>query len=168
MPVAGQWTVDGSVEDFRLLQARLRETGQRGLRSNMRKGIVAGTAPARKAVKAELEAVMPHGGGLNEYLAKSKITVAVLTGARSAGVEVRGRGPKDRRRNQGQFRLINQGQIRHPTFADQSKERKDWRWATTAVPSGWWETGLAPFGPAVEATLIESMNVTAREAGFTH
>jgi hypothetical protein len=167
MPVKGQWTVDGSVEDFRALQVKLRATGQVGLRKNMRKAIVVATAPARKAVKDELEAVMPHGGGLNEYLAKSKITTAVLTGSKTAGVEVRGRGPKDRRRNQGQFRRINQGTIRRPVFADKSKPKKEWHWVDQRVPSGWWERSLAPFGPAAQAAQVAAMNATAREAGFT-
>lgn len=162
---AGQWTVDGSVEDFRALQVKLAETGQRGLRKNIRKAVVVATAPARKAVKAELEAVMPKGGGLNEYLAKSKISTAILTGALTAGVEVRGRGPKDKGRfSKSQFRKINQGVIRHPVFGRRENPQD---WQDTAVPSGWWETALAPYGPAVEAALIESMNVTAREAGFT-
>ena len=163
-PTAGQWTVNGSVEDFRALQAKLKETGQVGLRRNMRKAIVTATAPARKAVKAELEAVMPKGGGLNKYLAKSKISTAVLTGARTAGVEVRGRGPKDRNRKYGQFREINAGRIRHPVFGRRDNPQ-DWQW--TQVPAGWWEKALDPFVPAVEAAQTAAMNVTAREAGFT-
>lgn len=168
MPVAGQWTVDGSVADFRLLQIRLKETGQVGLRKNMSKTIVTATAPARQAVKAELEQIMPRGGGLNEYLAKSQITTSVLTGPRSAGVVLRGRTAAGARRDKGQFRLINQGMIRHPVFADKSKARKDWHWVTqTGLPAGWWEGTLRNFGPLVEAALIASMNATAREAGFT-
>lgn len=160
----GQWTVNGSVEDFRALQVRLK-AAPKVHRKNFKHAIVAGTAPARKAVKAELQAVMPKGGGLNEYLAKSKITTAVLTGARTAGVEVRGRGPKDRgRSSKSQFRRINQGVVRHPTFGHRDNPQD---WQDTKVPSGWWEDALRPFGPAVEMLLIESMNVTAREAGFT-
>lgn len=165
MPQAGQWTVDGSVEDFRALQVRLKATGQTGLRRNMRRSIVVATAPARKAVKAELEAVMPKGGGLNVYLAKSKITTAVLTGSRSAGVEVRGRGPKDKgRASKSQFRKINQGVVRHPVFGRRENPQD---WQDTKVPSGWWENALRPYGEAVQVALVESMNITAREAGFS-
>jgi hypothetical protein len=162
---AGQWTVDGSVEDFRALQVRMKASAPE-LRPKVRKAIVAATGPARKAVKDELERVMPKGGGLNEYLAKSKITTAVLTGATTAGVEIRGRSPKDRGRfSKSQFRKINQGVVRHPVFG-RRENAQDWQ--DTPVPSGWWEDALRPFGAIVEAALIETMNVTAREAGFTH
>lgn len=163
----GQWTVNGSVEDFRALQVRLKEAPKIH-RKNMKHAIVVATAPARKAVKAELEQIMPKGGGLNEYLAKSQVQVSVLTGANSAGVVIRGR-TKAGRRDKGQFRLINQGQIRHPVFADKDKAPKEWHWVTqTGLPEGWWERTLGAFDPAVKAGLVEAMNVTARETGFTH
>lgn len=156
MPVRGEWTVDGSAADLRLLSVRLRATGQTGQMRNVRVAIRAATVPVREAVRAELRSVMPKHGGLNEWLASSSITSSVLTGARTAGIVVRGS------KRGHDLRAVNRtGQVRHPVFGDRKA------WTTTTVPQGWWEHALDPFGPAVGAALRASMNATAREAGFT-
>ena len=159
MAVSGEWTVDGSAEELRALSTRLRATGQSGLKRNMAKAIRVSTVPARAAVKAELVKVMPKAGEANEYLAKHiTVTSAVLTGPRTAGVVVRGR------RKGTDWKAINAGQLRHPVFQWQQNPNPPWR--DTAVPAGWWEQSLLPFGAAVREALIASMNATAIEAGF--
>lgn len=155
MPVEGQWTVNGSAEELRLLSTRLRATGQSGLKKNMAKAIRLEVAPARAAVKAELLKVMPKEGGANEYLAKSiSVTSAVLTGPQTAGVVVRGK------RKGTDWKSINEGELRHPVFGNRNV------WRDTQVPAGWWERALEPFGLAVRMALVRSMNETAHEAGF--
>lgn len=160
MAVRGEWTsTAGSLPAF---SARLRSTGQSGLKRNMTKAIRVATLPCRDAVRAELRAVMPHSGGLNEWMAKSSINSAVLTSVTSAGVVVRARKAGHDLKD-----VNSTGQVRHPTRAGRgwSHENRS-KWASTAVPSGWWEHALEPFGPAVEAALIVSMRETAIEAGF--
>lgn len=159
---AGQWTVEGSGSSLRLLSVRLRATGQSGLKKNMTTAVRAATVPARAAVRAELRSAMPKSGGLNEWLAKASITSTVLTGPKTAGVVIRGR------RTGHDLAAVNRtGKVRHPTRSGPGfkyTNREIWR--DTHVPSGWWERSLAPFAPAVRVALVESMNVTAREAGF--
>ena len=159
---AGQWTVEGSGGSLTFLSARLRATGQSGLKKNIAVPIRVATAPARAAVRATLREEMPKGGGLNEWLAKSSFTSGVLTGAKTAGVVMRGR------KSGHDLRSIDRsGEVRHPTRSGprfSEENRKIWR--TTDVPTGWWEKSLAPFGPAVRSALIVGMNLTAREAGF--
>ena len=159
---AGEWTVDGSAADLRLLSMRLRATGQTGLMRNVRAAVRAETIPAREAVRAMLREVMPHEGGLNEWLARSTITSVVLTGPKTAGVEIRGS------KRGHDIRSINRtGKVRHPT-----RKGPGWRdtnreiWRDTPVPAGWWEDALEPFRPAVLGGLRTAMNVTAREAMF--
>lgn len=164
MPVvpAGEWTVTGSAGSLNVLSARLRATGQSGLKKNISVPIRAATVPARDAVRAELRAVMPHSGGLNEWLAKSSVTTSVLTGPKTAGVVVRGS------KRGHDLRSVNRtGVVRHPTrsgprFAQPDRDK----WRDTDVPSGWWEHAMEPSGPAVRLALIAAMNATAREAGF--
>lgn len=163
MPVQGEWTVHGSAADLYALSGRLRATGQTGLMRNVRTAIRTATVPARDAVRAELLAVMPHEGGLNQWLAKSSINPTVLTGLKTAGVVVKGS------KRGHDLRSINQtGEVKHPT-----RSGRGWRytnrteWAATPVPGDWWEHALEPFGGPILAALIVAQNVTAREAGFT-
>lgn len=153
--IDGQWTVNGSAADLRLLSARLRATGQSGLKKNIAKAIRVATLPASRAVKQTLLDVMPKEGGANVYLAKSSIRSAVLTGPKTAGVVVRAS-----KRGHDIAAVNATGQLRHPVFGNRKA------WAVTSVPAGWWERTLAPFGPPVEAALVEAQNVTAKEAGF--
>jgi len=159
MPVEGQWTVNGSAEELRLLSTRLRVTGQSGLKKNMAKAIRTATLPARQAVKRELLDVMPKEGGLNEFLASSSIRSAVLTGPKTAGVVIRGS------KRGHDLKTINRtGRVRHPVF--RSSRYPNPPWATTDVPSGWWEHVLEPFGAGVHEALVIAQNLTAKEAGF--
>jgi len=155
MPVEGQWTVNGSAEELRLLSTRLRATGQSGLKKNMSKAIRTATLPARQAVKQELRDVMPKAGGLNTYLASASVVSAVLTGPKTAGVVIRGR-----KRGHDLAAINRTGTVRHPVFGNRKA------WATTQVPSGWWEHVLEPFGAGVHEALVIAQNLTAKEAGF--
>jgi hypothetical protein len=160
--VRGEWTVDGSAADLRLLSGRLRATGQSGLKRNIGAAVRAATVPCRAAVRAEIRAVMPHGGGLNEWLAKSSINSAVLTGPASAGVVVRAS------KRGHDIRSVNRtGKVRHPTRAGRGwkyENREKWRF--TEVPDHWFEHALEPFGPIVAEALRVAQNAAAREAGF--
>jgi len=162
VPTQGEWTVDGSAADLRALSKRLRATGQSGLKRNIGKAIRSATVPARDAVRTEIRTVMPHGGGLNEWLARASITSSVLTGPNTAGVVVRAS------RRGHNLRMINAaGEVRHPTrsgprFRDTYRKK----WGSTDVPDHFWEHALEPFGPAVREALKLAQNVTAREAGF--
>lgn len=162
MPGNGEWTVDGSASDLQALSARLRAAGQSGLKKNISKAVRTATVPCRAAVRTELRESMPHSGGLNEWLAKSSVTSAVLTGARSAGVVVRAR------RSGHDLAVINRtGEVRHPTrqapgWSQTNREK----WRSTKVPAHWFEKALDPFGPVVREALKVAQNETATEAGF--
>jgi hypothetical protein len=161
--VVGEWTVRGNAADLYLLSARLKATGQQGLMRNVRAAIRVAVVPAREAVRAELRAVMPKHGGLNEWLAKSSITSGVLTGPKTAGVVLRGS-----KRGHDLRAVDRTGVVRHPTrkgpgWRDENREI----WRSTPVPAGWWEKALEPFGPAVVAALRVAQDAAAREAGFT-
>ena len=154
MPVGGQWTVNGSATELHVLSARLRATGQSGLKRNITVAVRTATVPARDAVRAELRATMPKEGGLNEWLAKASVTSTVLTGAKTAGVVIRGT------KRGHDLKAANTGIVRHPVYGHRD------RWATTDVPAGWWEKALKPFRLPVLVALRLAMKATAKEAGF--
>jgi hypothetical protein len=124
---------------------------------NVRAAMTVATRGARDAVKAEYRATMPKSGGLNEWLAKSSIRSAVLTGPKTAGVVIRAS------KRGHDLRSINRtGKVRHPTFGHRGKGQ----WKETSVPDHTFEHALEPFVPAVRAALRVAQNTTAREAGF--
>lgn len=152
----GEWTHNGTAQGLRDFGVRLVETGQGGLKRDVQKAITVATKPARAAVKAKLREEMPHGGGANEYLAKTMpVRASVLYGPRTAGVSVRAR------KRGSDLRRLDAGVLMHPSPRNNRKE-----WRPTQVPSGWFEDALRPFGPAVEAALALQMHETAIKAGF--
>ena len=163
MPVGGQWTVNGSATELRALSVRLRATGQSGLKRNIAIAVRAATVPARDAVRSELRAVMPKGGGLNEWLAKASVTSTVLTGPKTAGVVIRGT------KRGHDLKAVNTGIVRHPTRGGPNFSlpmRGKGQWGETKVPARWWEKALKPFRLPVLVALRRSMKATAKEAGF--
>lgn len=157
----GQWTVvGGSAGDLRVLSARLKAAGEVGLRRNMAAAVRRGTAPARAAAKAKVAEVMPHSGGLAALMARSSVTTQIRTGARSTGVTVRMRGPKDASGKTVDVVSLNRGRLRHPLFGN-----RDY-WFDQQVPAYWWQNTLVRFHPLVSAELTRAMAETAKQAGF--
>jgi len=163
MPGRGEWTVRGSGAELHVLSKELRKTGQSGLKKNITKAMRVATVPARDAVRSYLRDEMPKGGGLNEWLAKSRITTSILTGPKTAGVVIR-----DSKSGHDLKAINRTGKVRHPTRSGpgfKTEDRKKWRLTDTGK-TNWWEETLYSFDPAVRAALIVAMYETAREAGF--
>lgn len=162
-PGRGEWTVRGSGTELHMLSKQLRVTGQSGFKKNITKAMRTATVPARDAVRAHLRDVMPKGGGLNEWLAASRITTSILTGPKTAGVVIR-----DNKSGHDLKAINRTGKVKHPTRSGpgfKTEDRKKWRFTDTGN-AHWWEETLSSFHPAVRAALIVAMNDVAREAGF--
>lgn len=79
-----------------------------------------GTKTVRPAVKASALAILPKRGGLNAWVAKSSIRIAIRRGARSAGISVVvGRNSKGGRTDS---KRIDAGRVRAPAWGN----RKAW------------------------------------------
>src|SRR5947208_982365 len=96
---------------LRAIAVALRETGDRGNLNAMRRGIRASAAPLVAEVRNSARAKLPKSGGLNEFEAAQRITVSTTSGARSAGVRIKGRASQD----------TDTGTWRHPTFGRAGK-----------------------------------------------
>jgi hypothetical protein len=138
--------------DLAILAARLRASGDRGLRLQALRGLRASTAPFVAAARSNARARLPKGGGLNEYTADQKMTSAVRLGIRNPSVRVRS---ADGLRN-----ATNAGWIRHKTFGEWRKNTP-----TQQIPGarGWWDDAVKSAAPQARAQMEAAMRAVMYE-----
>jgi hypothetical protein len=132
-------------ERLNALAVRLKVAGEKGLRTELLRGLKQGSDPLVKAVAAAAEDRLPHGGGLNVQVAGQKVKVQVRTGARTAGVRLTTNAPDTAQ--------TDAGFVRHPVYGNRKK------WITQQIPNaaGWWSQTLADGGPDVTTQLLAVM-----------
>lgn len=125
MPVVG----NGSAE-LHALAVRLKVAGAGGLRLELLRGLKTAAGPLVPVVKDAARNQLPKTGGLNEQVAGQRITVAVRTGARTAGVRLTTTAPDTRQ--------TDDGFVRHPVFGNRAV------WVRQDIPAaaGWWSRTL--------------------------
>ena len=144
MPVVGS----GSAQ-LAGLAARLKATGDKGLRVELLRGLKEGAKPLVEKVAEAARAQLPKKGGLNEQVAGQKVKVQVRTGARTAGVRLTTSAPDTSQ--------TDKGFVRHPVFGSRKK------WVTQQIPAakGWWSQTLADGGSDVQPELMAAMERVA-------
>lgn len=154
MPVRVEVTTTSGMP-LREVSLRLRAAGNIELKKQMGSKIRLATLPARQAVRAEEQKVLPKKGGLNNFVAKSPLGTSIMVGAKTAGVKItqRGRGHN--------ISAMNKGHLRHPLFGDMNN------WYSQSIPTGWWDRPLLAMAPVVRESLLVAMRETAAAAGFT-
>lgn len=117
-----------------LLGKALRKLGSdRTIVKNLAKRIRKLAAPIRQELKASALATLPAGGGLNLWVAKARVNVAIRRGVDTAGVDiVEGRNSSRRRSD---LRKINQGSVRHQTYGHAP-------WKLQSIEPGFFTTPL--------------------------
>lgn len=129
------------------IATRLRVLGDKGLTSEFRAALRAAAKPLVDEVQAAARSTLPKGGGLNEHVARQKVTVSMPLAPRTAAVRLR----------QPYFdaKQTDRGYVRHPRFGD----RRKGSWFATQTPQslGWWTNTLRAAGPKVTAELIAVM-----------
>jgi hypothetical protein len=134
-------------EQLRMIGLRLEEGGNGALFSPIRAEIVAHAEPLVHAAQEAAQRMLPHKGGLNEWVAGQHIRISVLTSAATAGVRLTG-PPSIRSGGQ-----TNQGYVRHPVFGDREA------WVTEQTPgAGWWSTTLAEDSAAITPQIVATIN----------
>jgi hypothetical protein len=120
---------NGANEIRRVAEACRRLGTDRTIVNQMSREIRKQAGPVvRQAVRENARALLPKRGGLNEWVARASIRIAVLRGADTAGVTVRvGRNSQTGRAD---LKGLDAGTVRHPTFGNRK------RWATTSVSEG--------------------------------
>lgn len=124
-------------ERLRAIAAALKEAGDRGNLNAMRRGIRAESSPLVAAAREAARTQLPKSGGLNEYEATQKITISVLTSARTTAVRIRGRASQS----------TDNGTWRHPN-------PRGGGWSSQSYPGadGWWTKTMERKAP--EATVL--------------
>lgn len=130
------------------IAARLRAEGQIGVQREMAATLRAVAQPLVNEVRGAAYVSLPKRGGLNEEQGNQKITVSVLTGARTAGVRIRTRTP-------GSLQT-DQGFVRHPTPSG--------KWVRQEIPEarGWWSETLARGSRRLTPALVATMDRISR------
>lgn len=140
-------------EQLRALGADLRAAGDvgKGLRRELLASMRAAGRPLAEKVRQSARDNLPKRGGLNEWVADSKISPRnSLTGKRVGMRIVATKGKHD-------LEDIDKGSVRHPVFGNRR------RWAEQSVPSGFFTQPLEESAPEVQAALLVAMEATARQ-----
>lgn len=102
----------------------LRAVDDKELRREFYKGINRATKPMRQEAKDNAARVLPKRGGLNQFVAKSRLS-ARTRGGKNPGVRiVASKGSSD-------IAAIDRGRLRHPVFGNRKV------WVTQRVTPGW-------------------------------
>jgi hypothetical protein len=132
---------------LREIAVRLRSAGER-IPVDFTRAIREGADPLRQAATAAALDKLPKTGGLNEYVARQRITISVRTGARTAGVRLFTRDPATRQ--------TDRGWVRHPRFG----HRGPGDWYSEAIPqaAGWWTDTMREKSPTVTPHILAEMH----------
>lgn len=143
-------------EKLAVLAGELRAAGEegKGFRRQLLAQIRVAAAPAAEAVKASAESTLPHGGGLNDWVAGSKFAVRNRLTGRNVGVRIVGtKGDHD-------LEAIDAGRVRHPVWG---------RWVkgvpTQAVEPGFFTKPLEKSEPRVTFAVLSAISTIGRELG---
>lgn len=98
-----------------------------GMRKHLLAAIRKEVKPLIQELKEAARDELPQAGGLNEFWVKSSFSARTRTSGKLAGVRLVGS------KKGHDILAVNAGFFRHPVFADPSKSRKSWSWATQIV-----------------------------------
>lgn len=135
-------------DQLRDLSARLKEAGDKGLRKELMRGIQRSARPLRAAVKEAALRELPSGGGLNRFVADSKVSVRTRSG-RNAGIRLVGT------KSGHDLKAIDRGKVRHPVFGKSV-------WVDQSVDPGWWSQTLADHSDDIRAEIVNVLDDVAR------
>jgi hypothetical protein len=160
--------------DLPVIKAKLKElgTGTKQL-AYIRRTAQAKMRPVERIIDQYTVAVLPHRGGLGEWVAKAPLKISVRTGARSAGIRlIMGRNSRGGRSD---LQGINAGKVRHPTYGHRGGKVRH----AVANPSGfgrhffvtqrmndWHDQGVEPgfFDVPIEGAGVDKVREAAEEA----
>lgn len=127
-------TLDDLVRDLRKFEGKKEIT--RALRKRIREPLPA----VRKAVKARALATLPQRGGLNRWVARTRVSAVIKLAGRAAGVRLK--GSRANTKGKADLRRLDAGKVRHPSWG----RRGATQWHTQSVPAQFFS------GPATEVT----------------
>lgn len=127
-------------DQLRDLARALKAAGNKDLKRELLKAAQRSTKPVKAEVAASARRRLPSRGGLNVWVASTKVQTKTRTSGRNVGVTIAGR-PGRRMTPTSDVRAINRGRVRHPTYGHRP-------WVTQAVRPGFWDEVME--GPLTE------------------
>lgn len=120
-------------EDFERFARALKDAANKDLARELNKGLNEAAKPFKAAVQRSARQRLPRRGGLNETVAKSRISVRKSA---KTGIRIQAGGRRS------QLDRINAGQVRHPVFGGNT-------WVDQSVTPGFWDEPARDLGPKV-------------------
>lgn len=144
--------ITGGME-MQALGRKIRAAGEGGnlIRKELLKEIRAEGPAIRTKVRASARESMPKRGGLNDWLAGVRVSMATSTTGNRVGVRVKGaKGKHD-------IKAINRGRLRHPVYGHRD------RWKTQSIEPGFFDKPIAAMAPELRASVRAAMDAAARK-----
>ena len=126
-------SLDDLIRDLKGFERRGEVVKQ--LRKEFRKPVPA----VRKAIRRRALDTLPAGGGLNKWVAKTRITARVQVTGRAVAVTLKG-GRNSSNGKRSDIRRLDKGKVRHPSWG----RRGEGKWHSQSVTAGFFT------GPATE------------------
>lgn len=142
-------------ESLRALGKDLKAMGEegKGFRKELLKSMRVGAKPLVEATRASARANLPKKGGLNEFIATSKIATRNSLAGNKVGTRIvakKAGGSKGFH----DLEAMDAGSFRHPVHGNRKV------WVQQSVTPGWFTKPLNEAMPKVRASLMEAMEVT--------
>jgi hypothetical protein len=154
---------------------RLKAAGDRDLKNELLAGIRKTTKPEIPKIRDSAREKLPKRGGLAELIATSKIGTRTRLTGNSVGVQIRGTGKHD-------LKELNAGRLHHPVFVKNRSgllhrktgrgktgnalggtDRKDWKWVTQKVPSGFFDEPIQKDKPELQRGIESVLSAIAKK-----
>lgn len=127
------------------VSAELKELGDGKLRRELTKAIREATKPMKDAVHESFLSKLPKRGGLNELVARARITNAIKNGSKSSGVTLRAENAN------ASLKAIDGGTVRHRVYGRGP-------WVSQSVTPGSFTDPVVEHTPAVQAAVIKALD----------
>lgn len=124
-------SLDALIRDLRKFDGRKEVV--KALRKEIRKPV----PKVRKAIRKRARTTLPKAGGLNKWVASTRITAQIKLSGRSAGVRLK--GGRNSTGARSDIRAIDRGRVRAPTYG----KRNPNSWHTVKVTPGFFTTPAA-------------------------
>jgi hypothetical protein len=125
----------------------------------LRVGIRQPVPTVRKAIKANAIATLPAGGGLNRWVASTRVTAQIKITSYSARVRLR--GGRNSARKRSDIDAIDRGRVRHPSWG----RRGPGQWHSQAVSARFFTEPAASapqWMPAIDDAVARAFDTLRR------
>lgn len=145
------------IESLALISRRLKQLGDGNeIPKQMSKEIRSAVPPIRVAVKKNAVGTLPSGGGLGEWVAKSRVTATIRRTGRSAGIRLKAGRNSEKKRSD--IRAIDKGRVRAPLFGNRRI------WHLQSVKPGFFTDAVTDEGmEAFRKAVIKAIDKAVRE-----